>query len=165
LININDILTTFQEVSSPNLETSIRSEVATSSRPKQQIISALKQKEKKKSGQAYKPSKQDERESQNINWKSPVFWPMIDQAAKEQIGRPNLNELIRTLQRRDDQFKYLTHQRISDWRDKTQKDKLVWSEKTLEDVQKGFLPNGNQTCFNVFVSFHIQNGRILLILK
>jgi hypothetical protein len=90
---------------------------------------------------------------------------MIDQAAKEQIGRPNLNELIRTLQRRDDRFKYLTHQRISDWRDKTQKDKLVWSEKTLEDVQKGFLPGGNQTSFNVFVSFHIQNGRILLILK
>lgn len=77
---------------------------------------------------------------------------MIDQAAKEQIGKPNLTELIRTLQSRDRRFKFLTHQRLSDWRDKSQKNKIVWSEKTLLEVQKGFLPGGDQTRFNVFVS-------------
>ena len=91
-------------------------------------------------------------ESRNINWKSPTFWPMIDQVAKRQIGKPNLNEMIRTLQKLDSRFNHLTHQRISDWRDKTQKNKIAWSEKTLADVQKGFLPGGTQTRFNVFVS-------------
>ena len=79
---------------------------------------------------------------------------MIDQAAKEQIGKPNINEMIRTLKSRDSRFKYLTHQRISDWCDKTQNNKIVWSEKTLADVQKGFLPGGDQTHFNVFVSIN-----------
>ena len=37
-------------------------------------------------------------QSQNINWKSPTFWPMIDQATKEQVGKPNLTEIIQTLQ-------------------------------------------------------------------
>jgi hypothetical protein len=127
-------------------------EVATSPRPKQAIVSALKHKDKEKAGQPYKPSKHDTAENQNINWKTPTFWPMIDQAAKEQIGKPNLTELIRTLQGRDRRFRFLTHQRLSDWRDKSQKNKIVWSEKTLLEVQKGFLPGGDQTRFNVFVS-------------
>ena len=82
-----------------------------------------------------------------------MFWPIIDQAVKEQIGKPNLSAVVQTLQSRDSRFKHLTHQRLSDWRDKSQKDKIVWSEKTLADVQKGFLPGGNHTHFNVFVSF------------
>ena len=92
-------------------------------------------------------------ESQNINWKSPALWPMIDQAVKEQKGKPNLSEVIRTLKDRDRRFEHLTHQRLSDWRDKTQTNKIVWSEKTLLEVQRGFLPGGDQTRFNVFVSF------------
>jgi len=92
-------------------------------------------------------------QSQNINWKSPTFWPMIDQTVKEQVGKPNLSEIIQTLQSRDQQFQHLTHQQLSDWRDKTWKDKIVWSKQTLHDVQKGFLPGGNQTRYNVFVSF------------
>jgi hypothetical protein len=141
----------------PSLDGPTRSEVAASSRPKQLIVSALKHKEKEKAGQTYKPSKRDAIENQNINWKSPTFWPIIDQVVREQIGKPNLSEIIRILQSRDQRFKHLTHQRLSDWRDKTQKAKFVWSEKTLLDVQKGFLPGGNQTCFNVFVSFlHIK---------
>jgi hypothetical protein len=149
-------------VSAPNLDTLSRSEVASSSRPKQQIVSTLKQREKEKSGQPYKASKRDTMEKQNINWKSPTFWPIIDQVAKGQIGKPNLNEMIRTLQSRDSRFKYLTHQRLSDWRDKSQKDKMVWSKKTLADVQKEFLPGGNQTHFNVFVSVLAQLVGILL---
>ena len=128
-------------------------EVAASSRPKQLITSTLKCKEKEKAGQPYKPSKCDVVEIQNINWKSPTFWPIIDQVVKEQIGKPNLSEIVWTLQSQDKRFQHLTHQQLSDWRDKTQKDKFVWSEKTLLDVQKGFLPGGDQTCFNVFVSF------------
>ena len=68
--------------------------------PKQLITTILKKKEKEKTGQSYKPSKCDSIQSQNINWKSPIFWPMIDQAAKEQVGKSNLSEIIRTLQSR-----------------------------------------------------------------
>jgi len=54
----------------------------------------LKKKEKEKTCQPYKPSKHNSMQSQNINWKSPTFWPMIDQAAKEQVGKPNLSKII-----------------------------------------------------------------------
>ena len=91
-------------------------------------------------------------QSKNINWKSPTFWPIIDQVVREHIGKPNLREIVKTLQDRDDRFHLLDHQRLSDWRDKTQKEKIVWSEKTLHQVQKGFLPGGNQTRYSVFVS-------------
>jgi len=111
-------------------------------------------------------------QSQNINWKSPAFWPMINQVVREQIGKPNLSEIVRTLQGRDNRFQYLTHQRLSDWQDKTYKDKIVWSEETLRDVQQGFLPGGKQTRYNVFVSFlytrhttmtNTRNRRVTLI--
>jgi len=59
---------------------------------------------------------------------------MIDQAVKEQIGKPNLSDIIQILQSWDKWFQYLTHKQISDWRDKTQKDKIVWSKETLQDV-------------------------------
>ena len=78
---------------------------------------------------------------------------MIDQAVQEQIGKPNLTEVIKTLQSWDTRFRLLSHQHLSEWRDKTRNDKIVWSEKTLLEVQKGFLPGGDQTRFNVFVSF------------
>jgi hypothetical protein len=39
---------------------------------------------------------------------------------------------------------------------------MVWSKKTLADVQKEFLPGGNQTRFNVFVSVLAQLVGILL---
>jgi hypothetical protein len=119
------------------------------------IVTTLKWKRKEAdgTGRPFKPSKRDTAQSSNINWKSPTFWPIIDGVVKQQVGKPNLSEIIRTLQDRDPRFIYLTHQRLSDWRDKAQKDKIVWSEQTLQDVQKGFLPGGNQTRHNVFVSF------------
>ena len=113
----------------------------------------LKEKEKKKTGQPQKPSKRDSGQSQNVNWRSPTFWPMIDQVVKEQIGRPNLTEIIQILRSRDSRFKLLSHQRLSDWRDKNETKKIVWSKKTLLEVEKGFLPGGNQTRYNIFVSF------------
>ena len=82
-----------------------------------------------------------------------MFWPIIDQVIKEQIGKPNLSEIIWILQSQDNHFELLSHQCISDWRDKTQSNKIVWSKETLQDVEKGFLPGGNQTCYNVFVSY------------
>ena len=61
--------------------------------------------------------------------------------------------MVQTLKDQDAQFTHLTHQQISDWQDETQRDKIVWSEKTLQEVEKGFLPGGDQTQYNVFVSF------------
>ena len=78
---------------------------------------------------------------------------MIDRVAREWVGKPNLTRMVQILRDRDPRFTHLTHQRISDWRDKTQTDKIIWSEKTLREVEKGFLPGGDQTRYNVFVSF------------
>ena len=72
---------------------------------------------------------------------------------RKQVGKPNLSEIVWTLQSWDKRFMHFTHQWLSDWRDKGQKDKIVWSEETLLDVKKGFLPGGDQACFNIFVSF------------
>jgi hypothetical protein len=130
---------------------------AASSRPKQLIVKILKQKEKKNAGKPFNPSKCDYVQSQHINWKSPVFWPAIAQVVKEQGGKPNLSEVIWILRARDAWFTFLTHQQLSDWQDKTQPDKIVWSEETLWDVQKGYLPGGHQTHYNVFVSSSICN--------
>lgn len=71
----------------------------------------------------------------------------------KRVGKPSLAAVVRDLQDRDERFKYLSPQRLSDWRDKTQPNKIIWSEKTLLEVQKGFLPGGDTTRFNVFVSF------------
>jgi hypothetical protein len=147
------MLMIFKEVPAPDLHIPTRLEIAASTRPKQLVTTTLKQKEKEHAGQIYKPSKRDSAQIHNINWKSPTFWPMINKVAMEQVGKPNLSEIIRTLRGRDQRFQHLTHQRLSDWRDKTREDKIVWSEKTLLDVQKGFLPGGDQTRHNVFVSF------------
>ena len=78
---------------------------------------------------------------------------MIDQVVREIGGYSTMEEIVDELQKRDERFKYFRHQRLSDWRDKTWKDKIVWSEKTLQAVCKGFLPGGDQTRYNVFVSF------------
>ena len=44
---------------------------------------------------------------------------MIDSAVKMQIGKPNLSKVVEALQGKDKRFKHLTHQWLSDWRDKT----------------------------------------------
>jgi len=54
-----------------------------------------------KTGQPYTSSKCDSMHNQYINWKSPTFWPVIDQVVKEQIGKPNLSEIIQILQGQD----------------------------------------------------------------
>ena len=38
--------------------------------------------------------------------------------------------------------------------DKSHHDKIIWTEKTLSEVKKEFLPGGNQTRFDVFVSIY-----------
>ena len=127
--------------------------MAASSRPRQLIVTALKGKEKSHAGKTHIPSKHDSAKSSNINWKLPAYWPLIDQVVREQIGKPNLSEIERTLKDRDARFYHFKHQRISDWRDKDILHKIVWSKQTLQGVEKGFLPGGDQTRHNVFVSF------------
>lgn len=78
---------------------------------------------------------------------------MIDQVVKECNGKQTLRDIVKTLQDRDARYMHFRYQRLSDWRDKNRNDRLVWSEATLLEVQKGFLPGGEQTRFNVFVSF------------
>ena len=146
-----------QEASTPDPDIT-RSKIAASSRPKSLIVSTLKKKEKEETtGKPYKATKCESMEMKYINWKSPVFWPTINQVVQKHnkgVGKPSVRAVIRDLQESDDRFKFLTHQRLSDWCDKSQQDKIIWSKKTLAEVEKGFLPGGNQTRFNVFVSFH-----------
>ena len=78
---------------------------------------------------------------------------MIDSVARKWVGKPNLTEMVQTLKDQDAQFTHLTHQQISDWQDETQRDKIVWSDKPFKRLKKGFLPGGDQTQYNVFVSF------------
>lgn len=129
-----------------------RSEVAAASRPKRAIVAELKRQEKEKAGKEYRPSKQDVAPHTTINWKSPVFWPIIERAALEQTGKPHIQNLLKTLKKIDPRFELLGHQRIGEWRDKSVNDRIVWSPETIATVKKEFFPGGHQTRYNVFVS-------------
>ena len=135
-----------------------RTDVATSSRPKRAIMAEAKHQKKLKEGKPYKPTKRESTPYTCVNWKSPTFWPLIDQAARQQIGKPNATALIRQLRQLDSHFSHLSHQRISEWRDLSIKDKIVWSKETLHEVKKEFLPGGVQTRFDVFVSVFLYSG-------
>jgi len=115
-------------------------------------MAEVKRQERVKAGKVYKPTKKESTPYTHINWKPPAFWPLIDQAARQYIGKPNLTELIKQLWQQDDRSNHLKHQRISEWRDPSVKDRIVWSEKTLNEVKMEFLPGGMQTQFDIFVS-------------
>lgn len=112
----------------------------------------MKRQQKEKAGKIYTPSKRDLAPHKTINWKSPTYWPLIEAAARKQVGKPNLSQLVNQLQQQDSRFEYLTHQRVSEWRDKSVKNRIQWSEGTIAAVKKEFLPGGHQTHYNAFVS-------------
>ncbi|KAF9791280.1 hypothetical protein BJ322DRAFT_1017812 [Thelephora terrestris] len=87
-----------------------QSEVASASCPKQAILTEVKRQESTKAGKTYKPTKQDEAPHKTTNWKSEIFWPMIETAAGQQIGKPNLTQLVSHLQQFDEGFEHLSHQ-------------------------------------------------------
>lgn len=120
-------------------------------------MAEMKRQKTTKAGKDYKPTKHESTLPKYINWKSPAFWPLIDQAARQQVGKPNHSELVKQLQQQDLRFTHLSHRRIGEWRDPLIKDKIVWSQKTLDEVKKGFLPGGIQTRFDVFVSIFPQS--------
>ena len=115
-------------------------------------MAEVKRQERVKAGKVHKPTQKESTPYTRISWTSPALWPLIDQAARRYIGKPNLTELVKRLRQQDDRFNHLKHQRISEWRDPSVKDRIVWSEKTLNKVKMGFLPGGMQTQFDIFVS-------------
>lgn len=129
-----------------------RSDVAAASRPKKAIVAEIKKQEMIKAGKTYKSTKHDAALHKTINWKSPTFWPAIDLAARQQVGKPNASQLVDQLKQQDPQFDYLSHRRIGEWRDKSVKDRIEWSAETIATVKMEFLPGGHQTRHNVFVS-------------
>ena len=139
-------------VTATESEVPSRAEVAAASRPKKAIVAEMKRYEKEKAGKVYVPSKHDAAPYKTINWMSPTFWPIIETAARQQIGKPNLSKLAAKLKEQDPRFEHFDYRRLSDWRDKSVKDRLVWSKETIAAVKKEFLPGGHQTRFNVFVS-------------
>lgn len=112
----------------------------------------MRQQKSARDNKPFKPTKRDQVPSKTINWHSPVFWPIIEMAARKQMGKPNLSKLVAGLQQQDPRFMHLSHQRVSEWRDRSVKDKIEWTAETLAIVKKGFLPGGHQTQYNVFVS-------------
>ena len=141
------ITETNQEVQVPS-----RSEVAAASRPRKSILSEAKRRETEDAGKVYAPSKRDAAPLKTINWKCPTYWPMIDAAAREQTGKPNLSKLVERLKGQHPHFNHLDHRRLGEWRDKTVKDRIEWTQETIDTVKKGFLPGGHQTNYNIFVS-------------
>ena len=126
-ISIQVITEKNQEVQVPS-----HSEVAAASRPRKSILLEAKwQEREKKTGKVYKPSKRDTAPLKRVNWKSPTYWPMIEAAARRQTGKPNLSKLAKHLQDLHPHFKHLTHQHLSEWRDKTVKDQIEWSKRLL----------------------------------
>ena len=115
-------------------------------------MTEMKRQESAKAGKPYKMTRRDIAPHATINWRSPTFWPMIEMAARQQVGKPNLSKLVDQLQQQDKRFNHLSHRRISEWRDKSVKDRIEWSAETLAAVKKEFLPGGHQTRYNVFVS-------------
>lgn len=115
-------------------------------------MAEVKRRERVKDGKPYKATKREAAPPKTINWKSPTFWPIIHMAASQQVGKPNLTKLRKQLENQDSRFVYLTHQRLSEWRDKSVEDRWEWTEETIASVKKEFLPGGHQTRFNVFVS-------------
>jgi hypothetical protein len=126
--------------------------VAAASRPKKAIIAEMKRQEGVEIGKPYKSTKRDTALHTTINWKSPTFWPVIDMAARRQVGKPNFSKLVDQLRQQDIRFNHLSHRRIGEWRDKSVKDRIEWSAETIATVKKEFLPGGHQTRYNVFVS-------------
>ena len=149
-ISTKVIAETNQEVQVPS-----RSEVAAASHPRKAILLEIKQREKEKAGKVHTLSKHDAASLKNINWKSPAYWPVIDAAARQQVGKPNLSALVKQLQRQHPHFYHLDHQRISEWRDRSIKDRIEWTKETIATVKMGFLPGGHQTHYNIFVSIHM----------
>ena len=139
-----------QEIQVPS-----RPDVAAASRPKKAIITEMKRQQKEKADKVYTPSKRDLAPHQTINWKSPTYWPLIEMAAQNQVGKPNITKLVNQLQQQDPRFKYLSHRRIGEWRDKSVKNRIEWSQETVAAVKKEFLPGGHQTHYNVFVSIFV----------
>jgi len=95
------VLIVLQEVPTFDLNIPTRLEVAASSHPRQVIVTALKKRGKDHAGKPYKPSKCESVQSSNINWRSPIFWPIVDQAVREHVGTLNLASIVETLQQRD----------------------------------------------------------------
>lgn len=128
-------------------------------------MAEAKHQESLRAGKTHKPTKRDMAPLKTVNWKSPAFWPIIDAAARRQVGKPNITKLVKQLQEKDERFRHLTHQRVSEWRDKSVTTRIVWTAETLEMVKKEFLPGGHQTRYNVFVSifklFHMQCAKQL----
>lgn len=88
---------------------------------------------------------------------SPFLWSQILDATRR-IGYPwSPTQITRHLQTRDPvNFADLRPQRISDWRDNSVTDRLVWRPYVLKAVAKGNKPLGVTTRRHIFVSLPIQ---------
>ena len=87
--------------SGQEIQVQSQSEVAAASHPKKAIMAEVKRRENVKAGKLHKPSKHNEAPYKTINWKSPTYWPTIEMAAWQQIGKPNLSKLVDQLRQQD----------------------------------------------------------------
>ncbi|KAL7277451.1 hypothetical protein ACG7TL_008372 [Trametes sanguinea] len=84
--------------------------------------------------------------TKTVNWKAPHLWKMIDETARE-VGYPwSPKEIVRRLRQKSETlFGRLREQRLSDWRDRTVTDRLVWKPEVLKAVEKGYRQGGHAT--------------------
>ncbi|OBZ66407.1 hypothetical protein A0H81_13643 [Grifola frondosa] len=84
--------------------------------------------------------------TKNVNWKAPHLWLIIDEAAKS-VGYPwSPKDIVDRLQHQHGKVFYrLKPQRISDWKDRTITDTLVWKDSVLKSVERRYRQGGHST--------------------
>ncbi|KAG9084848.1 hypothetical protein FS749_004912 [Ceratobasidium sp. UAMH 11750] len=97
-----------------------------------------------------KDRKTEEKKAQRTNWMSPFLWSMIDTAARA-VGYPwrPIDISNRLKKQHPELFAKFLPQRISDWRDSSITDRLVWKESVLIATGQGNHPQGKSVRYSI----------------
>lgn len=128
----------------------LKAGVAELSRPHRYSKHVLRHPETSSLGHTYSDNTQ---KAQRTNWMNPFLWTMIDSAAKA-VGYPwRPVDIVQRLKlQQPELFAKLSPQRISDWRDTSIKDQLVWKDNVIAATQHGNHPRGENLRHSILVS-------------
>ena len=111
------------------------------SRPHREVRKELHRRKRIKDGKLPHELKALAEEPVNANWQVDSLWYDIDRITRE-VGLPWRPRLIAQRLQQYDSRRYggFRHQRLSDWRDKSITDRIVWKPEVLARVARGSLP-------------------------
>lgn len=91
-----------------------------------------------------------------VNWMNPFLWALIHSAAVAEGYPWSPAAIVKRLQLQyPELFAKLRPQRISEWRDLTVTDRLVWRPSVLANAQQGNHPGGAVVRWSILVSIHV----------